>query len=174
MRPPKVAPVHYADSVDLGVTPLGMSSVISPLVRCRNRVRPFFNVFGAQRCTCRARWAEFRGTKLFEIWPREVAPHRHSLFSHVGVSWYMRHGLVITTRDCARGYSMRNFIRELCPGVFYTYGKPMFLLTDRLLYTRYPIVARRAWPTGCIGRVRRASKGILHTRAKVSCIQDRL
>ena len=31
------------------------------------------------------------------------------------------------------------------------------------LYTRYPIVARRAWPTGCIGRVRRASKGILHT-----------
>ena len=29
-----------------------------------------------------------------------------------------------------------------------------------LLYTRYPIVARRAWPTG---RVRRASKGILHT-----------
>ena len=28
------------------------------------------------------------------------------------------------------------------------------------LYTRYPIVARRAWP---IGRVRRASKGILHT-----------
>ena len=33
------------------------------------------------------------------------------------------------------------------------------------LYTIYPIVARRAWPTGCIGRVRRASKGILHTRA---------
>ena len=35
------------------------------------------------------------------------------------------------------------------------------------LYTRYPIVARRPWPTGCIdqplGRVRRASKGILHT-----------
>ena len=31
------------------------------------------------------------------------------------------------------------------------------------LYTRYPIVARRAWPAGCIGRVRRASKGILHT-----------
>ena len=57
---------------------------------------------------------------------REVAPHRHSLFSHVGVSWYMRHGLVITTRDCARGDSMRNFIRELCPGVFYTYGEPMF------------------------------------------------
>ena len=28
------------------------------------------------------------------------------------------------------------------------------------LYTRYPIVARRAWP---LGRVRRASKGILHT-----------
>ena len=53
-------------------------------------------------------------------------------FSHVGVSWYMRHGLVITTRDCARGDSMRNFIRELCPGVFYTYGEPMFLLTDRL------------------------------------------
>ena len=36
------------------------------------------------------------------------------------------------------------------------------------LYTRYPIVARRAWPTGCIGRVRRASKGILHTMDKVS------
>ena len=54
------------------------------------------------------------------------------LFSHVGVSWYMRHGLVITTRDLARGDSMRNFIRELCPGVFYTYGEPMFLLTDRL------------------------------------------
>ena len=99
-----------------------------------------------------------------------LAPHRHSLFSHVDVSWYMRHGLVITTRDCARGdslytrypivaralglaaerlqplgrvrarakesciqgNSMRNFIRELCPGVFYTYGEPMFLLTDRL------------------------------------------
>ena len=44
----------------------------------------------------------------------------------------MRHGLVITTRDCARGDSMRNFIRELCPGVFYTYGEPMLLLTDRL------------------------------------------
>ena len=29
-----------------------------------------------------------------------------------------------------------------------------------VLYTRYPIVARRAWP---LGRVRRASKGILHT-----------
>ena len=28
------------------------------------------------------------------------------------------------------------------------------------LYTRYPIVARRTWP---LGRVRRASKGILHT-----------
>ena len=57
------------------------------------------------------------------------------LFSHVGVSWYMRHGLLITTRDCARGDSMRNFIRELCPAVFYTYrgyGEPMFLVTDRL------------------------------------------
>ena len=35
------------------------------------------------------------------------------------------------------------------------------------LYTRYPIVARRAWPVGCaqpLGRVRRASKGILHTK----------
>ena len=34
------------------------------------------------------------------------------------------------------------------------------------LYTRYPIVTRRAWPAGCtqpLGRVRRASKGILHT-----------
>ena len=35
-------------------------------------------------------------------------------------------------------------------------------------YTRYPIVARRAWPTGCIGRVRRASKGILHTMVEES------
>ena len=35
------------------------------------------------------------------------------------------------------------------------------------LYTRYPIVARRAWPAGqvhrALGRARRASKGILHT-----------
>ena len=31
------------------------------------------------------------------------------------------------------------------------------------LYTRYPIVARRAWP---IGRVRRASTGILHTSTR--------
>ena len=47
----------------------------------------------------------------------------------------MDHGLVITTRDCARGDSMRNFIRELYPAVFYTYGgygEPMFLVTDRL------------------------------------------
>ena len=34
-------------------------------------------------------------------------------------------------------------------------SKPHFAL-----YTRYPIVARRAWS---LGRVRRASKGILHT-----------
>ena len=34
------------------------------------------------------------------------------------------------------------------------------------LYTGYPIVARRAWPTGCIGRVRRASKGIFHTSTR--------
>ena len=32
----------------------------------------------------------------------------------------------------------------------------------RSLYTRYPIVARRAWPAGCVAR------------AKVSCIQARL
>ena len=33
------------------------------------------------------------------------------------------------------------------------------------LYTRYPIVARRAWPASLytIGRVRRVSKSILHT-----------
>ena len=42
------------------------------------------------------------------------------------------------------------------------------------LYTRYPIVARRAWPTGCIGRVRRASKGILHTNARYLCSRDAL
>ena len=57
------------------------------------------------------------------------------LFSHVGVSWYMRHGLVITTGYCACGDSMRNFIRKLCPAVLYTYGgygEPMFLVTDRL------------------------------------------
>ena len=39
-------------------------------------------------------------------------------------------------------------------------GKPTDL-SGFGLYTRYPIVARRAWPTG---RVRRVSKGILHTR----------
>ena len=33
-----------------------------------------------------------------------------------------------------------------------------------ILYTRYPIVARRAWP---LGRVRRASKGILHTNIHI-------
>ena len=33
---------------------------------------------------------------------------------------------------------------------------------DALLYTRYPIVARRAWPAECVAR------------AKVSCIQDAL
>ena len=53
------------------------------------RVRPFFKPLWAQRCTCRARWPEFRGTKLLEIWQREVAPHRHSLFSLVGLTWYM-------------------------------------------------------------------------------------
>ena len=37
-----------------------------------------------------------------------------------------------------------------------------------MLYTRYPIVARRAWP---LGRVRRASKGILHTRRDEGCLQ---
>ena len=31
------------------------------------------------------------------------------------------------------------------------------------LYTRYPMLSSRAWPSGCIGRVR--------ARAKVSCIQ---
>ena len=45
---------------------------------------------------------------------------------------------------------------------------------EQRLYTRYPIVARRAWPTQPLGRVRRASKGILHTRAKVSCIQSHM
>ena len=45
------------------------------------------------------------------------------------------------------------------------------------LYTRYPIVARELGLAAVqpLGRVRRASKGILHTsvaRAKVSCIQS--
>ena len=44
---------------------------------------------------------------------------------------------------------------------------------DLRLYTRYPIVARRAWPTGCIGRVRRASKGILHTRSSVNALESK-
>ena len=35
-----------------------------------------------------------------------------------------------------------------------------------VLYTRYPIVARRAWPVQPLGRVRRASKGILHTSGR--------
>ena len=39
------------------------------------------------------------------------------------------------------------------------------------LYTRYPIVARRAWP---LGRVRRASKGILHTNITYTIIHNRL
>ena len=40
----------------------------------------------------------------------------------------------------------------------------IILITVLHLYTRYPIVARRAWPTvQPLGRVRRASKGILHT-----------
>ena len=40
-----------------------------------------------------------------------------------------------------------------------------------MLYTRYPIVARRAWPAGFVqplGRVHRASKGILHTSSNAS------
>ena len=39
------------------------------------------------------------------------------------------------------------------------------------MYTRYPIVARRAWP---LGRVRRASKGILHTKVMYirACIDN--
>ena len=43
-----------------------------------------------------------------------------------------------------------------------------------LLYTRYPIIARRAWPTGCTFRPS-ASLGLSAAecvaRAKVSCIQ---
>ena len=42
-------------------------------------------------------------------------------------------------------------------------------LQENVLYTRYPIVARRAWPTDFVqplGRMRRASKGILHTRKR--------
>ena len=61
----------------------------------------------------------------------------------------------------------------------------LMVTASQPLYTRYPIVARRAWPSGCIqdalssrsalgrpaafvqplGRVRRASKGILHTKS---------
>ena len=55
------------------------------------------------------------------------------------------------------------------------FGKSRIFIRDRLqrtsgkwggcIYARYPIVAR-AWPSGCIGRVRRASKGILHTNGE--------
>ena len=38
------------------------------------------------------------------------------------------------------------------------------------LYTRYPIVARRAWHAG---RVRRASKGILHTSSQYNYLKSR-
>ena len=38
-----------------------------------------------------------------------------------------------------------------------------------IVYTRYSIVARRAWPAvQPLGRVRRASKGILHTTSIVT------
>ena len=52
----------------------------------------------------------------------------------------------------------------VCP---YLISGMQILHSTYQLYTRYPIVARRAWPTGCIGRVRRASKGILHTTESV-------
>ena len=49
--------------------------------------------------------------------------------------------------------------RTLVPGIP-TGRNPHSSAHIAFLYTRYPIVARRAWP---LGRVRRASKGILHT-----------
>ena len=45
------------------------------------------------------------------------------------------------------------------------------------LYTRYPIVARRAWPAGFVehlGRVRRASKGILHATLNIQSSSKQL
>ena len=54
--------------------------------------------------------------------------------------------------------------KHVIKSVFAVYLHQWRVLTLSL-YTRYPIVARRAWPAGCIGRVRRASKGILHTNS---------
>ena len=50
-----------------------------------------------------------------------------------------------------------------------TLPDPVYFVIRISLYTIYPIVARRAWPTGFVqpsGRLRRASEGI-------SCIQGR-
>ena len=50
-----------------------------------------------------------------------------------------------------------------------TLPDPVYFVIRISLYTIYPIVARRAWPTGFVqpsGRLRRASEGILHTRKK--------
>ena len=41
-----------------------------------------------------------------------------------------------------------------------------FISRVNIVY-KIPIVARRAWPSGCIGRVRRTSKGIVHTRINI-------
>ena len=52
----------------------------------------------------------------------------------------------------------KNRIKNIIPS-----GSYKFLNLAHNLYTKYPIFARRAWPAG---RVRRASKGILHTSSQ--------
>ena len=51
------------------------------------------------------------------------------------------------------------------PGQMAEQNSRSALALGQVLYTRYPIVAR-AWPSGCIGRVR--------ARAKESCIQGQV
>ena len=55
-------------------------------------------------------------------------------------------------------------------GVVLIYVEVLFMPTPCIYKTRYPIVARRVQP---LGRVRRASKGILHTsRHRIICMQE--
>ena len=55
------------------------------------------------------------------------------------------------------------FVADKCKNTVYETANKVLEFVYRL-YTRYPIVARRAQP---LGRVRRASKGILHTSIQV-------
>ena len=98
------------------------------------------------------------------------------------ISWYRVGGRY---QDKQYNYQSDEYIVYKIP-----YRRARAWPLGRVLYTRYPIVARRAWPVQPLSRVRRASKGILHTRpsasreqrylaykaecvarAKVSCIQ---